>query len=310
MNKICVIGSINMDLVLNIKEMPKLGETIFASNVKNVPGGKGANQAIACSRLGCNVHMISKVGNDENGKLLVENLEKDNVNVKNIFEDKNLLTGVAIVSVDEKGNNSIVVASGANMNLNKEDIYSSESTIKECDIIVSQFEVPVESIKEAFKIAKDHNKITILNPAPAKKIPEELLKYTDIVIPNETEIFEITNIEVNDLNSAEQASKKLIEKGVKSVIITLGSKGASIVTKDESILIPSVKVQSVDTTAAGDTFIGAFVSKLNVEGFDFEDLKSFVEFANKVSSITVQREGAQPSIPYLEEVNKIYNLKM
>ncbi|WMJ79085.1 ribokinase [Clostridium sp. MB40-C1] len=306
MNNICVLGSINMDVVLKVKRMPKVGETIFATDIKNIPGGKGANQAVACSRLGANVYMISKSGKDGNGEILVKELVKDNINVDFVFMEEKLLTGTAIITVDREANNSIIVASGANMSIEKSEINKAKEAIEKSDIIISQFETPVEATIEAFKIAKENNKTTILNPAPAKEIDKGLLKYTDIIIPNETEAFEITGVEVKNLEDAEKASKVLFEEGVKCVIITLGSKGAAVITKEDSEIVPAFKVEALDTTAAGDSFIGAFASKLNVENLSFDNIKSSVKFGNKVSSIAVQREGAQPSIPYLREIKEIY----
>ncbi len=306
MNSICVLGSMNMDVVLKVNRMAKVGETIFATELNNIPGGKGANQAVACSRLGANVYMISKVGIDGNGEVLVKELVRDNINVDFVFKDEKHPTGTAIITVDKEANNSIIVASGANMCIDKCEIIRASDVIKESDIIISQFETPIEATVEAFKIAKGNKKITILNPAPAKDIDEELLKYTDIIVPNETEAYELTGIEVKDLEDVKKAAEKLIEKGVKCAIITLGAKGAAVVTKENAEVIPAYKVKAVDTTAAGDSFIGGFASRLDIKKVDFENIRNAVRFGNKVSSIAVQREGAQPSIPYLKEVKEIY----
>lgn len=310
MNSICVLGSINMDIVLKVNRMAKVGETIFATGLNNIPGGKGANQAVACSRLGGNVYMISKVGADGNGEVLVKELVKDNINIDFVFKDEKYPTGTAIITVDDEANNSIIVASGANMCIDKSEIIKVAEVIKESDIIISQFETPIEATIEAFKMAKESEKITILNPSPAKDIDEELLKYTDIIVPNETEAYELTKIEVKGLEDAKKAAEKLIEKGVKCTIITLGAKGAAIVTKENAEVIPAYKVKAVDTTAAGDSFIGGFASRLDIldiKEVNFENIRNAVRFGNKVSSIAVQREGAQPSIPYLKEVKEIYD---
>lgn len=295
-----------MDVVLKVSRMAKIGETIFATGVNNIPGGKGANQAVACSRLGGKVYMVSKTGVDGNGEILVKKLIEDNINVDFIFKDEKYPTGTAIITVDNEANNSIIVASGANMCIDKSEIIKAAEVIKQSDIIISQFETPIEATIEAFKIAKEIGKITILNPAPAKKIDEELLKYTDIIVPNETEAYELTGIDVKDLEYAKKAAEKLIEKGVKCAIITLGAKGAAVVTKENAEIIPAYKVKAVDTTAAGDSFIGGFASRLDIKEVNFENIRNAVRFGNKVSAITVQREGAQPSIPYLKEVKEIY----
>lgn len=306
MNKVCVLGSINMDLVIKVNEMPKEGETILSESFEKIAGGKGANQAVAARRCGNIVSMIGKIGKDDNGKILKGLLEEDSIDTNLIFEDENEPTGMAVITVNKNGNNSITVISGSNMTLNKDEIEKSKEIIENSDILISQFEVPEEVILEAFKIAKENNKITILNPAPAKKIDEELLKYTDIIIPNETEAELLTGIKVKDLESAKLAANGLLEKGVKFVIVTLGSKGAAVISKEDGQIVEAYKVKAIDTTAAGDSFIGGLSSKLDIESLSFENLLKAVKFANKVSSITVQRKGAQPSIAKLEEVIEIY----
>lgn len=306
MNKVCVLGSINMDLVIRVNEMPKEGETILSESFEKIAGGKGANQAVAARRCGNIVSMIGKIGKDDNGKILKGLLEEDSIDTNLIFEDENEPTGMAVITVNKNGNNSITVISGSNMTLNKDEIEKSKEIIENSDILISQFEVPEEVILEAFKIAKENNKITILNPAPAKKIDEELLKYTDIIIPNETEAELLTGIKVKDLESAKLAANGLLEKGVKFVIVTLGSKGAVVISKECRQIVEAYKVKAIDTTAAGDSFIGGLSSKLDIENLSFENLLKAVKFANKVSSITVQRKGAQPSIAKLEEVIEIY----
>lgn len=306
MNKICVLGSINMDLVLQIENMPKVGETILSNGFEKIPGGKGANQAVAAKRSGASVYMISKIGKDDNGQVLLKKLIDDNINTKYVLIDEKEPTGMAMIMVNKNGNNSIIVVPGSNMTINKEDIKASKEAIIESDILISQFETPVDATLDAFKIAKNLNKITILNPAPAKSIDDELLKYTDIIIPNETEAELITGVKVVDLESAKVAASKMIEKGVKFVIITLGSKGAAIISKNEAKIVDAFKVNAIDTTAAGDSFIGGLSSKLNTSELTFKNLIEAVRFGNKVSSIAVQRKGAQPSIPYLKEVLEVY----
>lgn len=306
MNKVCVLGSINMDLVIKVNEMPKEGETILSESFEKIAGGKGANQAVAARRCGNIVSMIGKIGKDDNGKILKGLLEEDSIDTNLIFEDENEPTGMAVITVNKNGNNSITVISGSNMTLNKDEIEKSKEIIENSDILISQFEVPEEVILEAFKIAKENNKVIILNPAPAKKIDEELLKSTDIIIPNETEAELLTGIKVNDLESAKLAANGLLEKGVKFVIVTLGSKGAAVISKEDGQIVEAYKVKAIDTTAAGDSFIGGLSSKLDIESLSFENLLKAVKFANKVSSITVQRKGAQPSIARLEEVIEIY----
>lgn len=306
MNKTCILGSLNMDIVLEVENMAKVGETIFAKSLTTIPGGKGANQAVAAKRMGSDVYMIGKVGLDSNGDFLVSALANDGINTDYIFRDNKESTGTAIINVNREGNNSIVVVAGANMNINIDEIKQSYSIIKGSDVIIAQFETPSEITIEAFNYAKSQGIITILNPAPAKKIDNELFKYTDIIIPNETEAYELTGIIVEDLESAKEAADNFIAMGVNYVIITLGSKGAALITKEKAEIIPAIKVNAIDTTAAGDSFIGAVSSKLSSEELSYENLKKAIIFGNKVSSIVVQRSGAQPSIPTMKEVIDIY----
>lgn len=304
---VCILGSINMDLVLRVDRMVKPGETILSKDFKKVPGGKGANQAVAAKRLGANVSFIGMVGMDDNGVELVKALKEDKIDTSHIKVDESNPTGMAIITVDDDGRNSIVVVPGANMKIDSQSIENAKDVIKESKLLIAQFETPAEATIEAFKIAKENGVTTILNPAPAKKIPEELLKLTDIIAPNETEAFELTDIKVDDDERIKEAAEKFIEKGVKFVIITLGERGAALVSEEKFTTVPAYKVKAVDTTAAGDSFIGALSSKLqNEENIDFEAIEKAIKFSNKVSSIVVQRQGAQPSLPCLEEVTKIY----
>lgn len=304
-NSICVLGSLNMDLVLKVERMVKNGETILAKGFDKIPGGKGANQAVAARRLGNNVYMIGKVGNDDNGNKLVESLKNDGVNLEYLYTDEKEPTGMAIIPVDDEGNNSIIVVSGSNMAITSDDIKKSEKAIINSKVLITQFETPVEGSIEAFKVANENGVITILNPAPAGKVPEELLKYTDIIAPNETEAYELTGVKVDSEEAIKEAAKAFLDKGVKFVIITLGERGAALVSKDEFCIVPAHKVKAIDTTAAGDSFIGGVATKLcNEVSLNYEALKKAVIFANKVSSIVVQRKGAQTSLPTLEEVMK------
>jgi ribokinase len=301
--KVCVLGSINMDIVLCMDRMPRIGETVLASTLKKTPGGKGANQAVAARRLGAQVSMIGCAGMDEDGRNMVYGFKDQGIDIDHISLKNDSFTGTAVINVDNDGNNSIVVVSGANMKIMLEDIREAEKTIKESDSIVCQFETSIDASIEAFKIAKSNSVISILNPAPARSVPEELIKLTDIIIPNETECEAITGQKVFDISSAVIASKAFLSKGVKFVIVTLGDNGAALVSKDKAEIIPTLKVKAVDTTAAGDSFIGALASKLNKrDELNFESLKNAVIFANKVASIVVQREGAQSSLPYLKEI--------
>ena len=305
MNKVCVLGSINMDLVIKVDNMPKVGETILSKSFEKIGGGKGANQAIASKRSGNDVYMIGKIGKDDNGQTLKRFLDDESIDTNLVFVDEKEPTGMAMITVSN-ADNSIVVISGSNMNLNSGEIERARSVIENCDILISQFETPESTTIQAFKIAKKSGKITILNPAPAKKIDGELLRYTDIIIPNETEAKVLTGISVIDKKTAKEAGEKFLEKGIKYVIITLGANGVFVMSADSDILIDGYKVDAVDTTGAGDSFIGGLSSKLDVRDLTFKNVVSAAIWGNKVSSITVQREGAQPSIPTLEEVLNVY----
>lgn len=295
-----------MDIVLKVDRMAKVGETLLTRSLDKVAGGKGANQGVAAARLGSKVYMIGKLGKDDNGDILYRNIENDNINVGYILKDDKEPTGMAIVTVDKDGNNSIVVVSGANMSLKKEDIYQFKEAIKDSNILITQFETPIDVAEDAFKLAKSFGVTTILNPAPAKEITENLLKNTDIIIPNEMEAFEITKIKIKNENDIKKSAEVFLERGIKFVIITLGEKGAAIISKYKFEIIPAYKVNAIDTTAAGDSFIGALAHKLGEKELSFENIKEGVLYGNKVSSIVVQKEGAQSSIPYLSEVKEVF----
>lgn len=304
---VCILGSINMDLVLRVNRLVKPGETILSKDFKKVSGGKGANQAVAAKRLGANVSFIGMVGADDNGFEILKAFKEDKIDVSHIKVSNNDPTGMAIITVDDDGRNSIVVVPGANMKIDNTSIEEAKDVIKDSKLLIAQFETSIEATIKAFKVAKENGVITILNPAPARNIPEELLKLTDIIAPNETEVFELTDIKVDDNDKIREAADKLIEKGVKFVIITLGERGAALASQERLTIVPAYKVKAVDTTAAGDSFIGALATKLqNKKEVDFENMEEAIKFANKVSSIVVQKQGAQPSLPYLDEVLKAY----
>ena len=303
MNKVTVIGSINLDTNLRVAQMAKPGETIHAKEHYSAAGGKGANQAVAAARSGCAVSFVGAVGDDAPGKEMLALLKKENINLDGVKEVADESTGQAFITVDDSGQNSITIYSGANYAFDQDDIEQNSDLIAASDFVVAQFETPIEATIQGFKIAHQNNAKTILNPAPAiTEIPAELLQVTDIIIPNETEAATITGVEVVDEKSAKKAADKLHELGVSAVIITIGDKGAFYDFQDKQGLIPAFKVKAVDTTAAGDTFIGAMTSILKP---DFSNLSDAITFANKASSLTVQRYGAQPSIPTKAEIEQV-----
>lgn len=300
MNKITVIGSINLDTNLRVHHMPKPGETIHATRHYSAAGGKGANQAVAAARSECEVNFIGGIGSDAVGKEMLDLLQKEGINTDGIKTVEQESTGQAFITVDDDGQNSITIYAGANYAFGPEDVLQNRSLIENSDFLVAQFETPVEATIKGFEIAHKAGVKTILNPAPAMtKIPAELLRLTDVITPNETEAATLTNIQVVDKESAQMAANALHEQGVSAVIITIGSKGAFYDYQNKSELIPAYKVKAVDTTAAGDTFIGVMASVLKP---DFSNLKAAITFGNKASSITVQHYGAQPSIPYKKDI--------
>lgn len=303
MNKVTVLGSLNVDTSFRIKSFPKPGETVQVSNKSNAAGGKGANQAVAAARAGSKTAFVGQIGNDSAGKFMLDSLEADNIDGTYVSENKSVGTGTANIMLDEGGQNCILVYGGANQTLTDSDVQKAEPVIKDSDFIVAQFETPQDAAITAFKIAKNNGVTTVLNPAPAptSAINPELLKLTDIIVPNELESASITGIKITDEDSMVATANKFAEMGVPNLIITVGDKGAFYSTKDGHDLIPAYKVKAVDTTAAGDTFIGAFVSQVKP---DFSNIVSSIQFAEHASSLTVQRLGAQPSIPKLEEILK------
>ena len=301
MNKVTVIGSINLDWTIRVARMAKPGETLHTKEIFTAGGGKGANQAIAAQRLGADTSFIGAVGEDrEVSQTMLELLHEDGINCQGIATLSNHKTGQAFVIVDDDSENLIYVHGGANMAFKPEHVDQNRGLITQSDFVVAQFETPIDCTTEAFKIARQNGVVTILNPAPAiDQIPEELLKVTDMIVPNETETEVITGIKITDQASMINAAEKFHALGIKAVLITLGSQGTFYSYAGKIAIIPALKVNAVDTTAAGDTFIGALSSVLNK---DFSNLEDAIKFSNKASSITVQRFGAQPSIPYLKEM--------
>ncbi|BDR60946.1 ribokinase [Lactobacillus xylocopicola] len=303
MNKVTVIGSINLDTNLRVKRMVKPGETIHAQEHYSAAGGKGANQAVAAARSGCHVNFIGAVGNDAPGREMLALLKQDKINLAGIAVVDQESTGQAFITVDDEGQNAITIYAGANFAFGRQAIASKQALIAGSDFVIAQFETPVEATLAAFEIAHQAGVKTILNPAPAmSQIPADLLQLTDLIVPNETEAATITNVEVVDEASAREAAHKLHDLGVAAVIITIGSHGAFYDYQEQSGLVAAYQVKAVDTTAAGDTFIGAMSSMLKP---DFSNFKAAINFANRASSLTVQRYGAQPAIPYLKEIEQV-----
>ena len=298
--KIVVIGSCNTDMVINTERLPRPGETIIGGSFFMNAGGKGANQAVAAARLGGDVCFVAKVGNDHFGSHAIERYKAEGIDVQQISIDSEQPSGVALIMVDNKGENCIAVASGANALLSPEEINRAEEAIDNGDIVLMQLETPIETVEYAASMAHSKGKKVILNPAPALPLPETLLKNLYMIIANETEAEFISGIRITDMESVCRAADIIGDKGVENVVITLGSKGAFIKENGAYHKVPALKVKAVDATAAGDTFCGALCVALAEE----KGILEAVEFANRCAAITVTRMGAQSSLPYRSEVDK------
>jgi ribokinase len=298
MNRILVIGSSNTDMVIKTEKLPAPGETILGGTFLLNPGGKGANQAVAASRLGGKVTFITKRGNDLFGNQAIGIFMREGIDTQYVVKDPDLPSGVALITVDSGGENSIVVAPGSNGNLQKEDIPEKIFKSKKFGILLLQLEIPIETVEYSAITASQNGMKVILNPAPAHPLSDKLLSNIWLATPNEVEAEKLTGVCINDIPSADRAAAELIAKGVKNVIITLGETGAYVKSESYTGLIPSVKVQAVDTTAAGDVFNGALAVAL-CEG---KEMKEAVIFAIKAAAISVTRMGAQASAPYRPEL--------
>ena len=298
---ILVVGSSNTDMVIKADHLPLPGETLIGGHFFMNPGGKGANQAVAAARCGGDVTFIAKIGNDIFGREAIQLFKNEGINTSYVFSSEHYPSGVALITVDNKGENTIVVASGANANLTEKDIHSAETAIEDSSIVLMQLEVPIETVSYVAEVAKRKNKIVVLNPAPACALPNDLLRNVAIITPNETEAEVLTGINVTDMDGAMKAAERLSMKGVDTVIITLGARGALVLHESTFTIIPAMEVNAVDTTAAGDVFNGVLVSAL-AEGKSILDA---VSFACTAATISVTRLGAQASAPTKNEIEAI-----
>jgi ribokinase len=297
--EIVVLGSLNMDIVVQMARRPSTGETIMADDCFFSAGGKGANQAFAAAKLGADTTMIGLVGNDDFGQQLKKNLEKYQISTSSIETCLTKKTGIAFITVDNEGDNSIVVVPGANSKLSAEFVKKYYSIISKAKLLLVQLEIPLEAVMEAISIANANQVPVLLDPAPAQNLPDELLCNITYLTPNVTEISYLTGINVTDLESAKQAAKTLIRRGVKYVFAKLGGKGVVVVGSSEELYIPGYDVPVIDTTAAGDSFAGGLAMAL-VKG---KELREATFFANAVAALSVTRRGAQSSMPNFTEVS-------
>ena len=299
MKSVFALASLNVDMVANVANLPEKGETVFSNGFKQHYGGKGANQVMTVSRLGGRICAMGKVGNDVIGRQYIKHFKNNSIDTSYILVDETAPTGRAFINVDDAGNNNIVVISGANAKLSAAEVESAREKLTEASIILSQFEVPVEATQSAFEIGKkNRDAVTIFNPAPVKDIPEDMWGYIDILVPNRGELNQIAGKSLDSDHEILTAARELIKKGVNYVIVTLGEDGAMVIGEEQDCIIPSEKVQAVNTTGAGDSFIGGLAYDLmNKTVLNFQAVKESAEFATIVAAITVQTDGVQDSLP-------------
>ena len=295
--KILVIGSTNTDMTAFCPKMRVPGETVLGNDFTMGPGGKGANQAVAAKRLGGDVSFICKVGKDIFGENTIRHFKEEGLDTAGVMISSKP-SGVALITVDKDAENCIVVASGANNDYTEEDIRSCSDMIDGCDILLMQLEIPVPAVLEAARLGYKAGKFVVLNPAPACELPEEIFGYLSLFIPNETELAKYSGMEVNDEQSAANAAKCLMDKGVGNIIVTMGSKGSLICQDGGSVFVKARKVEAVDTTGAGDCYCGALCVALS-EG---SNLTEAAEFATKAAAQSVRKAGAQNAMPFRNEV--------
>ncbi|KQN60654.1 ribokinase [Serratia sp. Leaf51] len=297
--KLVVLGSINADHILNINHFPQPGETVIGKQYTVAFGGKGANQAVAAGRSGADISFIACVGDDDIGERVRKQLASDQIDTRPVEAIKDATTGVALIFVNAEGENVIGIDAGANNAVTPEYLERYKQQVIEASALLMQLESPLDTVIAAAKIAKEHGTQVILNPAPACVLPDELLSRVDIITPNETEAEKLTGINVDNNEDAARAAKALHDKGIATVIITLGSKGVWLSQNGEGKLVSGFRVKAVDTIAAGDTFNGALVTAL-LEG---KQMDSAVRFAHAAAAIAVTRPGAQPSVPWRKEID-------
>lgn len=298
--KIVVVGSANTDMVVQVSEVPKIGETVLGGKFILAQGGKGANQAVAAARLGAEVSFVACLGRDDLGQTSVDAYRAEGILTDYIVRNKNEPSGVALILVNQRGENIIAVAPGANRRLTPKDIYNAEDAIQAADALLVQLEIPLNVVETAVQVAKKHGVKVILNPAPAIPLTHNLLNHVDYMTPNENEFAQLAGISIIENQSLSNYIEKI---SLQALIVTLGARGALVVSNGSVQHVPGYKVEAIDTVAAGDAFNGAFCVAIS-RGVDLIDA---VHFANAAAAISVTRVGAQPSLPTLDEVQKFVN---
>ncbi|MFZ6819266.1 ribokinase [Undibacterium sp. Ji22W] len=296
--QIAVVGSVNMDLIFKTPRMPVPGETLMGHSFHQVHGGKGANQAVAAARMGADVHFVACVGDDVNGQSCLQALAQDGIRLDHIRVMPDTATGVAGILLDDTGQNCIVLTTGANALLNEADIAGAGNTIGQAKLLLCQLETPLNTVVHALHTAQQANVKVVLNPAPAQSLSDQILAQVDYLVLNETEAAELSGLGVTDVESAAAAAAKLQQRGASVVLVTLGALGMWVAASDASYFLPAFKVEVVDTTAAGDTFVGSFAVAI-AEG---KDLRSACMLAQSAAALAVTKFGAQTSIPTREAV--------
>lgn len=300
MPKVVVIGSANMDFTVKVDRLPRVGETVSGGEFYTSFGGKGANQAVAAHKAGAEVRFVAKVGSDQNGDAILKHLSALGLHPGGVLRDESQPTGVALIVVDKTGRNAIAVAPGSNWHLTEEDIHRAEPHMAWGQVLLIQLEIPLPAVREALRLAKARGLMTILNPAPARVLPEEILSLADILTPNEVEAGTLTGSVVQKAGEITRAARDLLQKGAGQVIVTLGEKGACWVREDVARAFSSFPVEAEDSTAAGDAFNGALASAL-AEGKSMEEA---ILFANAAGALAVTRKGAQESLPTRQEIHQ------
>ncbi len=296
--KILVIGSSNTDMVTLSDRLPKPGETVISNEFYITQGGKGANQAVAAARLGGEVTFVARLGSDDFARQAIAGYEQDGISTQYITHDPKAPTGIALINIDQAGENMIVANMGANARLSIEDVDKCMPAFESADVVLSQLEIPIETVLHSAKIARELSKPFLLNPAPPAKLPDELIALCTYIIPNETEASYFSNIELVDDDSVNRAADHFLKKGVKNVIITLGKRGAYWQDSNSFRIIPAPEVKAIDTVGAGDVFCGAFALGIAEKN----SVEEAILFSNRCASLSVTRKGAQNGIPFRAEI--------